>query len=370
MTSRRTTLRIGPVDVHLPDASVATFSFMHDLAGLFGLETNADAEAALRASIKVLAGKARLEIDHEADYVFVDARTADALLVALRAVEHAARRPIFTTEQIERARSAMLAWKRPKPVSYVRGDLAAVPLGDGTYGVVHTLAPRDFVVLDARADSVDGARRLLASNAGKPVACRSFSDDEILSGEWPLVGRREPDSALSDSQYVEGKSSGGSVVLFLESFFGLRPWDALFDCDEHDEWLLPEVVPQSRRLRRDIFKVQLRAAHGETPPRVDAGAATIHLLIAYKGGGRPRVIDKPKIRGVAERIRPVTQELWTGGGDGFFDLFARVADVQALHAAFDRVAVELRIADDTILECYAPFDVDWDLATIERKNHE
>ncbi len=360
MTSQQRTLRIGPIDVHFPDATDATFWFMHDLAGIFGLETNAEAEATLRASIEMLGEKSRREIDHEADYVFLHARKPEGLLAALRAVEHAAGRPLYVEGELERARVEMAAWKRPKPVPYSEGDLLAVPLMDGTYGVIHTLAAQVFLVLDARAASVNGLREALAMGAGVPIGGRSFSDHEILNGEWPIAGRRSPESSEQTEHVFGGKTSGGSVVGFLESFFGLRPWDSMFDCDEHDEWLLPGVIAGKRRLRRDIFNAQLRVLLGDPARRAEVGEATIHLTIAYKGGGRPRVIDKPKIRGVADRLRPVSQGLWTGGGDGFFDVFARVPSVEALRVAVDQAAVESRIKDDILLECYAPFDVDWD----------
>ncbi len=191
------------------------------------------------------------------------------------------------------------------------------------------------------------------------VAGRSFSDEEILTGEWPIIATRPPVSPLPPASLTEGKSTGGSVVQFLDGFFGIRAWDELYDCDEYDDWLLPGVVARQRRLRRDIFNAQLHTSASEAARHVDVGPATIHLLLAYKGGSRPRIIDKPKIRALAERLRPL------GGGSldrrwrGLLRSVRARSDVAALRDAVDRLALELRIKDDILLECYPPFVVDW-----------
>jgi hypothetical protein len=358
MTAQKKTLRIGEIDVHFPDAVFATFWFMHDLADTFGVETNAEAERRLRASLAALRAE-NIKVDHESDYVFVHAKRADSLISALRSVEHATGRSMFAAEDLAAAAREMSAWKRPKPVQYREGDLVAVPLSDGSQGAIHVLGPRLFLVLETRAETLDALRGALAAGAGACVAGRSLSDEEIVTGEWPIVGSRRPAPPVSPSSLTDGRPTGGSVVDFLESFFGIAPWDSLFDCDEFDDWLLPDVRAEQRRLRREIFASEReKAAPNPVPTDADC-PATIHLLVSYKGGPRPRIIDKPKIRSLAERLRPLARELWTGGGDGYFDLFAHVEHVAAFREAVDRVSMELRIKDDTLLECYSPFVIDW-----------
>ncbi len=155
MTTQRKTLRVGEIDVHFPDAVFSTFWFMHDVAALFSVETNAEAEERLRASLVTLREKEKIQVDHESDYVFVHAKRADAMISALRGAEHAAARSLFAPGELDAAAREMSAWRRPKPVSYGEGDLVAVPLSDDTYGAIHVLAPHLFLTLDVRAESID-----------------------------------------------------------------------------------------------------------------------------------------------------------------------------------------------------------------------
>jgi hypothetical protein len=68
-------LWIGPVEVHPPSGSLADWWLMHDLTGLLGTETNAEAEARLQAAIHERSRELlqRLRFDTEAAAVSVNA---------------------------------------------------------------------------------------------------------------------------------------------------------------------------------------------------------------------------------------------------------------------------------------------------------
>ena len=64
-------LKLGEVELFLPDASDPDFWFGHDIAGLLRCDTNAEARSVLEEAIRQDAQRPRgkLDIDREADAV-------------------------------------------------------------------------------------------------------------------------------------------------------------------------------------------------------------------------------------------------------------------------------------------------------------
>lgn len=88
-----------------------------------------------RAIVPAIRG---VHIDHEADFVFVHAKSADMMVDVLRALDAiATARPLWTSDELEAVRTAMREWRRPRPVRYDVGAIVAVPLSDGTFGALH-----------------------------------------------------------------------------------------------------------------------------------------------------------------------------------------------------------------------------------------
>jgi hypothetical protein len=214
------------------------------------------------------------------------------------------------------------------------------------------------VALDLRAASLQDVARAVGDHQGSGVGCAMIVDSEIVSGEWPLVGTRlvrEDTSALLRRE-AGTTSSGGLFAWFLDAYFGIAPWDALFDPRHFELMLLPGVPPPvSRRYVRDLVERRMIEMHGRHPSPIVTGPGLLDVHIAYPGDGLPRLIDLPKSRQLAERMRrdvPGAATVVTGGGRGFLDVFANTSDAASGVRAAETAARDLGIHRETMVEAF------------------
>jgi hypothetical protein len=384
-------VKLGPITIYCPDASIDTFWFMDDLTGVLGVEYNSEAQGRLEGALR---GKMRgVDIDHEADNVVVHARGVKALTTVLVALDSVAvSRPLWSSAAFDEALAAMTAWRRPRPVPYDVGAVVAVPLKEydpkGRFGaaLIATFASALWAappkgrrergspllwVLDLTAPSVAELRARLAVGAGKPMGCAIVIDGEIVTGEWPVIGRRDVTTAgaLAALERERHESSSGHTVLALAMrYAGLWAWD--FGNPEYAEkHLLPGLEPPpDRRYLRELLEARLTAAFGRVPDGVREGPAVLHVHIAYPGSGLPRIIDVPKAPWLAKLMKervPGVGEIYTGGGGGFLDVIARTSDAQAAVRATEQALAELRLTKDAFIDCYPEVSLD-DLPVVER----
>lgn len=260
-------IELGFLTIDLPTASDARFHVMHDLAGAFGLEFNADAVERLRAAWKAGGRRGRLGIDHEADFVFVDAGR-DAILEAAVLIHELAGKPLPPAE-VELARAALARRRRPKAKPWRVGDLFALPLGDGTFGFGQVLGDwPSCSLVELRAPSpaatpeaVLAARRLAILH----VQRRSLDD-----GRWIVVGHAspavDPFSGPCGHPYQVGGISWDGLEELAGAWWGLTPWNRYDREDYLDEYLLAGVgrSPRAVLLSPDERAAVLREARGET----------------------------------------------------------------------------------------------------------
>jgi hypothetical protein len=363
---------IGPLTVYFPDVSTPEFWFMRDLTEILGVETNAEAEERLCAALG--SSTRTIDIDSEADNVLVHASSGPAMVRVLSALDSVAvNRPLWTADELRRTHDAMRVWRRPKPVAYRVDAIASVPLRGGRFGAVHVAAFQEagsvrgcplVLLLDLCARSREDLARAIAEGEGKPVGCYVIVETEISSGEWPVLGTRpirDVDVAALLAR-ERGASSGAPCATdFVEAYAGLRAWDS-YDPREYELKLLPGVPPPpSRRYRRDIFEARLVAAFGRQPEAIHEGPAVLDVHIAYPGDGLPRLIDLPKSRQLAERMRaqvPGTSAVTIGGGRGFLDVFARTTDAAAGIRVVEQAAHDLRIHRETLVEAFPAINLE------------
>jgi hypothetical protein len=372
-TSKVGEIAIGPLTVYFPDASLPDFWFAEDLTGMLGVETNDEAEQLLKAALgPSLRG---FDLDSEADNVVLSAKGAAAMTRALAALDRiAVRRPLWTSGDLHDASEAMRAWRRPKPIPYDVGVVVGLPLRDGTFGAGHVVGfqtagtLRGFplvVALDAHVAGPDDLARIVRNGGGPAVGCRVVIDHEILTGEWPVVGTRavDVDAAQALLSREQGTSSSASLLTaFVEAYLGLRPWDEFHDPRKNELLLLPGIPPPaSRCYLRDLFERRLTASFGRLPAAVLEGPAVLDVHIAYPGNGLPRLIDLPKSRQLAARIRSDVRgasEVFTGGGRGFLDVFAATTDAAAGIRAVEAAARDLGIHRETMVEAFPTVKID------------
>jgi hypothetical protein len=152
---------------------------------------------------------------------------------------------------------------RRKKQTWHAGDVFFVPLKDGTWGVgqvIDLMMPNVIRCLffDLRfqevPDSIDRG-----DLTGHETSCVAVTREQIDYGVWKVgqnLSIKIPNSWLPNEQFRQ-KAWVGAVMYdaalaedFLNSFFGLLPWDDWHDPNFLDEFLLsPEKKPKKLLLK-------------------------------------------------------------------------------------------------------------------------
>ena len=144
---------------------------------------------------------------------------------------------------------------RRKRIQWEHGDLFAVPLTDGSFGIVQAVdhwVPEGGVyvaVTDQRADSLTPVPAL--DPHARVVALMQVVDNAFDRGWFPRIGpatvlaRRKdfPNERFAQSGYVGAKSyTGGILADFLSAWHGLASWTAYKDPEYFDKLLVDGIV--------------------------------------------------------------------------------------------------------------------------------
>jgi hypothetical protein len=139
-------------------------------------------------------------------------------------------------------------------VKWEHGDLFAVPLADGSFGVVQAVdhwMPEGGVyaaVTDQRQATLPSVAALAPS--ARVIALIQVVDNAFDRGWFPRIGpaaalaRRAdfPNERFARSGYVEAKSyTAGIVVAFLSAWHGLGPWTPYNDPEFFDKLLVDGI---------------------------------------------------------------------------------------------------------------------------------
>jgi hypothetical protein len=140
---------------------------------------------------------------------------------------------------------------RPKPKPWAVGNVAAVPLPDSTFALAQVVSldpgikKMDTIAYFDIRLTKDQLRQVSVAPTADHVISIQFTERRALTrGDWLVVcaspvnlaGIELPSLRSTDTPSF-GRSGPrlydtGTITLFLEAFFGLRPWDlmpALFD---------------------------------------------------------------------------------------------------------------------------------------------
>ena len=248
--------------------------------------------------------------------------------------------------------------KRIKPKS---GDVVAVPLFDGTYGLGHVVF-YDYVFIFAlfgkRTTRPDELTVDLDDALAQPIAILTLAGDVLRSGEWPVLAFREPTypSAWLPKFRCEGAESHTATAgpALLAAYHGLTPWDYYKDPKENERLLLPGVpVPATVRYKRDFpppFGTAPAASPTLAPPV--KGPAEIHIAIVYPGKDLPTVEQLRKRQELERRLEEENAGEVTdaGGGEGVMDIYLETDEVQRAMPIVERLVAELGLREDTLVE--------------------
>jgi hypothetical protein len=250
--------------------------------------------------------------------------------------------------------------KKTKPLA---GQVVALPLAEGTFGLGHVAAVGGSVTValfPRRARSPeDLAASLDSALSEPPISTMVVTADELEDGEWPVIGARDPayPPALLDKR---GTSHTATVArFFLSAYHGLVAWDGLYDPKGYEKLLLPGVkVPPTVRYKKDI-EAGVPPPPPPKPAPITAGPAEIHVQILYSGEGLPDT-DLLRRRQALEQKLDASgagEVTDAGAGGGVMDVYFATEDVRRALPIVHAALAEHGFSDDALVEA-EPLDED------------
>jgi hypothetical protein len=246
--------------------------------------------------------------------------------------------------------------KKRKRVKPHVGQVVAIPLADGSFGLGH-VAVFDIsitIVLFARRARTPEA---LASEierglAEAPIAMMEVTSNELNDGEWPVIGDRPatyPPAMLD----TKGKSFTSPMArTLLSAYHGLLAWDMMAD-PRYFEWrLLPGVkVPSSIRYKKDL-EAAVKSETAKKADEITDGPAEIHVQIVYPGDDLPSIELLHRRQALEERLDAsgAGEVTDAGAGEGVMDVFFATQDVKRALPVVKQAVADLGFEADALIE--------------------
>ncbi|MGG0176464.1 hypothetical protein [Gottfriedia acidiceleris] len=256
MNKSHSSLFIGKIEVFLPNPSISYFFIAEDLADFFKMETNYEAVKYFRKILREnmdLKDYKKIEFDRESSEVVI--RTSNAL-VMLEIVVLMNKLINFelSKEEIRKVEQQLISHKRPKKQKWSIGDLFLISLSNNTYalGQVVWLSYSEPVcgLFDINFRKIPD---LFETDNYNYISVLSVTSCSLDDYSWKVVGNIDVmiDKSEVDRKHI-GESEIGSIshssgVLddLAEAYFGIQPWNVMYDEDFYDQLLLPSVTRPS-----------------------------------------------------------------------------------------------------------------------------
>lgn len=256
--------------------------------------------------------------------------------------------------------------KKRKRVKPHAGQVVAIPLADGSFGLGHVAAfdmSITMVLFARRARTPETlASEIERGLAEAPIAMMEVTDDELNDGEWPVIGERPPPypPAMLDAK---GKSFTAPMArTLLSAYHGLLAWDMMAD-PRYFEWrLLPGVkVPSSIRYKKDLEAAakteaaKTEAAKSEAAKKAEEiteGPAEIHVQIVYPGDDLPSTDLLHRRQALEARLDAsgAGEVTDAGAGGGVMDVFFTTQDVKRALPLVKQAVADLGFEADALIE--------------------
>lgn len=273
MNKSHSSLFIGKIEVFLPDSSISYFYIAEDLADYFKMETNYEAVKYFRKILREnmdLKDYKRIEFDRESSEVVI--RTSNAL-VMLEIVVLLNKLINFelSKEEIRKVEQQLILHKRPKKQKWTIGDLFLISLSNNTYalGQVVWLSYTEPVcgLIDINFRQIPDLVEIENFNYISVLSVTSCSLNDF---SWKVIGNKDVmiDKSEVDRKHI-GESEIGSIshtsgVLddLVEAYFGIQPWNVMYDEDFYDQLLLPSVTRPSNAkilspVERERYRIEI-----------------------------------------------------------------------------------------------------------------
>jgi hypothetical protein len=244
--------KIGSVKINLPDENQGYFSIFEDLAELFGKEYQSDAVKVLRAKLKDVKPKA--SIDYESDFTHITTANVDTLLSVIKAIVELAPDKLPEFSKIDEPALKDLFDKakrnRPKPKEWKNGDVFSIPLCDHSFAFGQVLDKRYCTCALFDLKSNEPYMALPQFLKLKPLSILHLSNGDLLNnGQWKILFNEaiklDPSAGNGGKAGTIGSISHGrcrAMTDLANVYWGLEPWNVMYEEDYYDELLLKNVV--------------------------------------------------------------------------------------------------------------------------------
>lgn len=246
-------IQVGQIKVNLPDENKNSFSIFEDLAELFDKEYQSEAVKLLKLQIKDI--KPKPSIDSESDCTSITTSNIDTLRFVINAIIELStaenKKSFAEIDQVELLKIFANAKRnRPKPKEWNTGDVFSVTLIDNSFAFGQVLDKRycTCVLFNIRSDN----SVLNASEFKKlrPISILHLSNGDLLNnGQWQVLFNEtvtlNPNNGSGGKAGTVGSTSYGqcgNMTDLADAYWGLTPWNVMYDEDYYDEILLKGVT--------------------------------------------------------------------------------------------------------------------------------
>ena len=214
-------LSIGKITVHFPDHSSKEFFIFEDLASLFNLETNYEAEIFIKKRMKDSGVTKKVDVDSESDFISIRTRDASVILEIAVLINEIASSSI-DKDLIKDFKKLLLTVKPPKKQKWGIGDIFSIPLSDKTYyfgqivGKIEGLTPI-CIILNLNKKGLPENVELTSSDT---LGALSFIPDKIDNFTFRVINNlpllRQVAENVRRNPIINSQYSSVSIINFCE----------------------------------------------------------------------------------------------------------------------------------------------------------
>lgn len=142
-------IKLGVVDIHLPDATSSYFFISEDFTSSLKVETNHDATCLIKKTLREKLERKvynRIDFYSEGDAVTISISKADLMLQVAKILNQLAYHSVSLKEE-EKVGRQLLSYKKPKKQTWKQGDIFMIPLQERTFAVSQVLEKNAFCAL-------------------------------------------------------------------------------------------------------------------------------------------------------------------------------------------------------------------------------